>query len=115
MGLSLVLLWLFGAQPQPKMAYEMRVTGYHVKAGDRGALNETVVPGRHAAVSPACIELLGEKVYVRGHGVYIINDLAVSELDSMFGICTIDLAKGTRKQAKAVGNSVCTVVHIPKR
>ena len=110
-----VLLAFLYKEPQPRKVYEMRVTGYHVQGKTRGALNEIVVPGRHAAVSPACIELLGEKVYVRGHGVYIVNDLAVSRLDDTFGICTIDLAKGTRQQAKDVGNDVCTIVHIPRR
>lgn len=105
-----------GAQttPAPQKVYEMRVTGY-VANGEKGALAIPVMPGRHAAVSPMCIELLGERVYIRGHGMFTVVDLAADWLDVQRGICTIDIAKPNQKTAQAVGNRKSTVVVINQK
>ena len=110
--LSIVTLLMLLHTPPQKKVYEMRVTGYHVKADERGVLAEIIQPGRHASVSPGCIELLGEKVYVRGYGVFRVNDLTHNRLDDQFGICTMDLATRTKAEAQAIGNKVSQVVRI---
>lgn len=90
----------------------MRITGY-TPTGNKTALGEKMVVGRTAAVSPNCIYLLGEKVYIRGHGVRYVNDVTASWLDEEFGICTLDLAVPNEQEALRVGNETKQVVRIP--
>lgn len=111
--LSIALL--ISANATPQKVYEMRITGYCVKEGDRGALCEPVRPGKHAAVSPGCIELLGERVYVKGFGVFVVNDLTADWLDTKFNVCTLDIARGTVQEAQAVGSNISIVVRIPTK
>ena len=63
----------------PKV-YTMRVTGYTYEHGKKSAIMDKIQAGKTAAVSPNCIELLGEKVYVSGHGIRYVNDLTASWL-----------------------------------
>lgn len=91
---------------------EVRVTGYYTEPGVKSAIGEEIRPGGTAAVSPACIELLGERVYVKGHGVWRVNDLAAAWLDEKYGRCTLDLAQGSKEATMKIGNSIATVVRI---
>lgn len=93
----------------PNKVYKVRVTAY-VSDGRKSALNDTVVAGKTAAVSPACINMLGEKIYVEGHGIRHVNDLAAKWLDDKFGVCTVDLAVGSKAETNRIGGSIKTVV-----
>jgi len=95
----------------PKV-YTMRVTGYTYEHGKKSAIMDKIQAGKTAAVSPNCIELLGEKVYVSGHGVRYVNDLTASWLDEKFDICTIDLAVGSASDLKKIGNETKKVVRL---
>ena len=86
--------------------YLVRVTGY-IPTGNNTAINEEVIVGYTAAVSPKCLELLGKKVYIKNHGVRRINDLTANWLDEKYDICTIDLAVPDEEYAKNV-TSTCT-------
>lgn len=101
-------------EPEPQIIKQrdMRVTGY-VPTGKKTALGENVVVGRTAAVSRNCMDLLGEKVYIEGHGIRYVNDLTAQWVGEKFNICTIDLAVPTEKHAMQVGNEVREVIHIP--
>lgn len=88
---------------EPKK-YSVRVTGY-VPTGNNTAINEEVIVGYTAAVSPRCLELLGHKVYIKNYGVRKINDLTASWLDEKYDMCTIDLAVPTEEHAKQITNS----------
>lgn len=99
-------------KPQITKQRDMRVTGY-VPTGKKTALGENVVVGRTAAVSRNCMDLLGEKVYIEGHGIRYVNDLTAQWVGEKFNICTIDLAVPTEKHAMQVGNEVREVIHIP--
>ena len=93
---------------------EVRVTGY-IPTGNKTAIGEDVVVGRTAAISPACLELLGKTVYIHGHGVRYINDLTNPRADKKYDMCTVDLAVPTKKHAFSVGNNVSKLVQIDKR
>jgi len=95
----------------PKV-YTMRVTGYTYEHGKKSAIMDKIQADRTAAVSPECIELLGEKIYVSGHGIRYVNDLTASWLDEKFGICTIDLAVGSASDLKKIGNETKKVVRL---
>ena len=95
----------------PKV-YTMRVTGYTYEHGKKSAIMDKIQAGKTAAVSPECIELLGEKIYVSGHGIRYVNDLTASWLDEKFGICTIDLAVGSASDLKKIGNETKKVVRL---
>ena len=95
----------------PKV-YTMRVTGYTYKHGKKSAIMDKIQADRTAAVSPECIELLGEKIYVSGHGIRYVNDLTASWLDEKFGICTIDLAVSSASDLKKIGNETKKVVRL---
>ena len=95
----------------PKV-YTMRVTGYTYEHGKKSAIMDKIQADRTAAVSPECIELLGEKVYISGHGIRYINDLTADWLDEKFGICTIDLAVGSASDLKKIGNETKKVVRL---
>ena len=95
----------------PKV-YTMRVTGYTYEHGKKSAIMDKIQAGKTAAVSPNCIELLGEKVYVSGHGIRYVNDLTASWLDEKFDICTIDLAVGSASDLKKIGNETKKVVRL---
>ena len=95
----------------PKV-YTMRVTGYTYEHGKKSAIMDKIQAGKTAAVSPNCIELLGEKIYVSGHGIRYVNDLTASWLDEKFGICTIDLAVGSASDLKKIGNETKKVVRL---
>lgn len=101
-------------EPEPQIIKQrdMRVTGY-VPTGKKTALGKNVVVGRTAAVSRNCMDLLGEKVYIEGHGIRYVNDLTAQWVGEKFNICTIDLAVPTEKHAMQVGNEVREVIHIP--
>lgn len=111
MPLPLFIIFFTLAVAPPKV-YEMRVTGYYAPPGAVGALTEPVRPGGTAAVSPKCIGLLGEKVYVKGNGVFEVNDLTADWLDERHSMCTLDIAAPSVEQAKAIGNETKTVVRI---
>ena len=98
----------------PKV-YTMRVTGYTYEHGKKSAIMDKIQADRTAAVSPECIELLGEKVYVPGHGIRYVNDLTASWLDEKFDICTIDLAVGSASDLKKIGNETKKVVRLHNR
>ena len=95
----------------PKV-YTMRVTGYTYEHGKKSAIMDKIQAGKTAAVSPECIELLGEKIYVSGHGIRYGNDLTASWLDEKFGICTIDLAVSSASDLKKIGNETKKVVRL---
>ena len=95
----------------PKV-YTMRVTGYTYEHGKKSAIMDKIQAGKTAAVSPECIELLGEKIYVSGHGIRYVNDLTASWLDEKFGICTIDLAVSSASDLKKIGNETKKVVRL---
>ena len=95
----------------PKV-YTMRVTGYTYEHGKKSAIMDKIQADRTAAVSPECIELLGEKIYVSGHGIRYVNDLTASWLDEKFDICTIDLAVGSASDLKKIGNETKKVVRL---
>ena len=95
----------------PKV-YTMRVTGYTYEHGKKSAIMDKIQADRTAAVSPECIELLGEKIYVSGHGIRYVNDLTANWLDEKFGICTIDLAVGSASDLKKIGNETKKVVRL---
>ena len=95
----------------PKV-YTMRVTGYTYEHGKKSAIMDKIQADRTAAVSPECIELLGEKIYVSGHGIRYVNDITASWLDEKFGICTIDLAVGSASDLKKIGNETKKVVRL---
>ena len=95
----------------PKV-YTMRVTGYTYEHGKKSAIMDKIQAGKTAAVSPECIELLGEKIYVSGHGIRYVNDLTANWLDEKFGICTIDLAVGSASDLKKIGNETKKVVRL---
>lgn len=105
-------IWIEEPEPQITKQRDMRVTGY-VPTGNKTALGENVVVGRTAAVSRNCMDLLGEKVYIEGHGVRYVNDLTANWVGEKFNICTIDLAVPSEKHAKQIGNEVREVIHIP--
>lgn len=90
---------------------EMRITAY-IPTGNKTALGEEMIPGRTAAVSPACSYLLGEKVYIRGYGIRYVNDVTAEWLDDEFDMCTLDLAVPNEKEAMKVGNNIGTVVKL---
>lgn len=92
-------------------AVNMRITGY-LPTGNKTALMEDVKVGWTAAVSPNCIEFLGSRVYIKGHGVRYINDLTHPRLDEEFNMCTLDIAVPTKEAAMSIGNSVNTVVRL---
>ena len=96
----------------PNKVYKMRITAYHNKGDKKSALNERVQAGRTAAVSPACIDLLGEKVYVEGHGIRHVNDLAAKWLDDKFGVCTLDLAISSSNDTHKYHGHIKTVVKL---
>ena len=98
----------------PKV-YTMRVTGYTYEHGKKSAIMDKIQADKTAAVSPECIELLGEKIYVSGHGIRYVNDLTASWLDEKFGICTIDLAVGSASDLKKIGNETKKVVRLHNR
>ena len=98
----------------PKV-YTMRVTGYTYEHGKKSAIMDKIQADRTAAVSPKCIELLGEKIYVSGHGIRYVNDLTASWLDEKFDICTIDLAVGSASDLKKIGNETKKVVRLHNR
>ncbi len=100
------------SNPVHPKVYTMRVTGYTYEHGKKSAIMDKVQAGRTAAVSPECIELLGEKVYISGHGIRYINDLTADWLDEKFGICTIDLAVGSASDLKKIGNETKKVVRL---
>ena len=95
----------------PKV-YTMRVTGYTYEHGKKSAIMDKIQADKTAAVSPECIELLGEKIYVSGHGIRYVNDLTASWLDEKFGICTIDLAVSSASDLKKIGNETKKVVRL---
>ena len=95
----------------PKV-YTMRVTGYTYEHGKKSAIMDKIQAGKTAAVSPECIELLGEKIYVSGHGIRYVNDLTASWLDEKFDICTIDLAVSSASDLKKIGNETKKVVRL---
>ena len=90
---------------------DMRITAY-IPTGNKTALGEEMIPGRTAAVSPACSYLLGEKVYIRGYGIRYVNDVTAEWLDDEFDMCTLDLAVPNEKEAMKVGNNIGTVVKL---
>lgn len=92
----------------------VRVTAY-VPGDASTALCERARPGGTAAVSPACLGLLGATVYVEGFGVYEINDLTSAALDEKYPMCTVDLAVANTERAKEIGSSFRRVVALPKR
>ena len=98
----------------PKV-YTMRVTGYTYEHGKKSAIMDKIQADKTAAVSPECIELLGEKIYVSGHGIRYVNDLTASWLDEKFDICTIDLAVGSASDLKKIGNETKKVVRLHNR
>jgi len=63
------------------------------------------VPGRTAAVSRDLIHLLGKKVFILGHGVRIINDLAAEGVTG-----TVDLLVGNKTEARKIGREVRDVI-----
>lgn len=105
-------VWIEKPEPRITKQRDMRVTGY-VPTGNKTALGENVVVGRTAAVSRNCMDLLGEKVYIEGHGIRYVNDLTAQWVGEKFNICTIDLAVPSEKHAKQIGNEVREVIHIP--
>jgi hypothetical protein len=99
------------AVPEPKVRH-MRVTGYIPANNSKGALGEHVVIGKTAAVSRKCMDLLGDTVYIEGHGVWKINDLTAKWLDDKHKVCTIDLAVPNKTEARKIGNNIHKVVRI---
>ena len=103
------------SNPAYPKVYTMIVTGYTYEHGKKSAIMDKIQADRTAAVSPECIELLGEKIYISGHGIRYVNDLTASWLDEKFGICTIDLAVGSASDLKKIGNETKKVVRLHNR
>ena len=106
------LIPIIMSNPVYPKVYTMRVTGYTYEHGKKSAIMDKIQADRTAAVSPECIELLGEKIYVSGHGIRYVNDLTASWLDEKFDICTIDLAVGSASDLKKIGNETKKVVRL---
>ena len=109
---TITLTPIIMSNPVYPKVYTMRVTGYTYEHGKKSAIMDKIQAGKTAAVSPNCIELLGEKVYVSGHGIRYVNDLTASWLDEKFDICTIDLAVGSASDLKKIGNETKKVVRL---
>ena len=109
---TITLTPIIMSNPVYPKVYTMRVTGYTYEHGKKSAIMDKIQAGKTAAVSPNCIELLGEKVYVSGHGIRYVNDLTASWLDEKFGICTIDLAVSSASNLKKIGNEPKKVVRL---
>lgn len=109
---TITLTPIIMSNPVYPKVYTMRVTGYTYEHGKKSAIMDKIQADRTAAVSPECIELLGEKIYVSGHGIRYVNDLTASWLDEKFGICTIDLAVGSASDLKKIGNETKKVVRL---
>ena len=107
-----ILTPIIMSNPVYPKVYTMRVTGYTYEHGKKSAIMDKIQAGKTAAVSPECIELLGEKIYVSGHGIRYVNDLTASWLDEKFDICTIDLAVGSASDLKKIGNETKKVVRL---
>ena len=107
-----ILTPIIMSNPVYPKVYTMRVTGYTYEHGKKSAIMDKIQADRTAAVSPECIELLGEKIYVSGHGIRYVNDLTASWLDEKFDICTIDLAVGSASDLKKIGNETKKVVRL---
>ena len=107
-----ILTPIIMSNPVYPKVYTMRVTGYTYEHGKKSAIMDKIQADRTAAVSPGCIELLGEKIYVSGHGIRYVNDLTASWLDEKFGMCTIDLAVGSASDLKKIGNETKKVVRL---
>lgn len=80
---------------------KMRITGY-ISHNQKTAIGEYTKAGGTAAVSPNCIYLLGEEVYIKDLGVYKVNDLTASWLDTKYDLCTLDIAVGSTKQLNTI-------------
>lgn len=93
---------------------EVRVTGY-IPTGTKTAIGENVVVGRTAAISSKCLDLLGSKVYIEGHGIRHINDLTHSSIDELSDLCTVDLAVPTKEHAMKIGNDASRLVRIDRK
>ena len=91
--------------------YKMRVTGY-LTSNVKSCIGEKIVSGGTAAVSPNCIELLGETVYIKGYGIRKVNDLTADWLDDKFNICTLDLAVSSKEELSKIDSKIKTVVKI---
>ncbi len=63
------------------------------------------LPGKTAAVSRDLLHLLGKKVYISGHGVRTINDLAAKGVTG-----TVDLLVGNKTEARKIGREVREVI-----
>ena len=109
---TITLTPIIMSNPVYPKVYTMRVTGYTYEHGKKSAIMDKIQAGKTAAVSPNCIELLGEKVYVSGHGIRYVNDLTASWLDEKFDICTIDLAVSSASNLKKIGNEPKKVVRL---
>ena len=107
-----ILTPIIMSNPVYPKVYTMRVTGYTYEHGKKSAIKDKIQADRTAAVSPECIELLGEKIYVSGHGIRYVNDLTASWLDEKFDICTIDLAVSSASDLKKIGNETKKVVRL---
>ena len=112
---TITLTPIIMSNPVYPKVYTMRVTGYTYEHGKKSAIMDKIQADRTAAVSPECIELLGEKIYVSGHGIRYVNDLTASWLDEKFGICTIDLAVSSASDLKKIGNETKKVVRLHNR
>lgn len=95
---------------EPKMRI-CRVTGY-VPKNKIGAINKPIVIGKTAAVSRNCMYLLGEDIYVEGHGTWKVNDLTARWIEDKFRGCTIDLSVPTEQHARKIGNKHKRVTRI---
>jgi len=107
----------FADNPEPmclhcdtKVMY-MRITGYK-PTGNQTALARPLRVGRSAAVSPNCDFLLGEDVYVHGHGVWTVEDLTAEWVGKKFEQCTLDLSAPCETTAMRIGNKVKRVVRL---
>ena len=112
---TITLTPIIMSNPVYPKVYTMRVTGYTYEHGKKSAIMDKIQAGKTAAVSPECIELLGEKIYVSGHGIRYVNDLTASWLDEKFDICTIDLAVSSASDLKKIGNETKKVVRLHNR
>lgn len=92
---------------------EARITGYYREPGSLGALGTPIRAGGTVAVSRNCKFLLGSKVHIDQHGVFEANDTTADWLHEKFEGCTVDIAKPSLEEARAVGSKKRTVTRLP--
>lgn len=95
---------LFGLDPGERRSFRLTATAYCPLCGvpdgepQLAALGGLVRPGRTVAVSQDLRHLLGRKVYIKGFGLRVVEDLMHPRYSARLDLCLQD-----HKQAQAFG------------